>query len=408
MSFGALASLLLPADPGRTGTVVETDESWSLPAGDAATDVVLWGRGSLLSGTPRLRAARSAVARERAIRSIRRRGLGSGRFAGLHRLHPPVLAGGGGRNRRRAALLGGAVVEVRKEGEEVRRIIDAVAEAARCPTPVGRLSPGSGGSALVRTQSTGGDLVLRTARSGHPADPGTAAAALAALEPLGLEQVPRLLGQGEVAGASWTTESSLPGRRPARVSAAMASDVAGLCSALPSTDSPATAHEEDLRSLAGRFPRWAQVLSQLAEDVNDVARAVPSLARHGDLWAGNLLVRRGRLTGLVDWDAWHPSALPGTDLLHLVATDEGFRGRRGLGETWLHKPWTGDAYRTATTEYWTSLRIAPNARLLDAVGVAWWAGHVAATLHRLPRLAEDGRWVASNVDQVLEALAGPA
>lgn len=403
MSFRGVASLLLPADPGRTGSIVETDQEWSLPPPpDRGTDVVLWGRGPLPSGTPRLQAARSAFARERALRSLRR--LPSSRFAGLHRLAPPALGGGAGKNRLRAVLLGGAIAEL-WTGEQVRRVIDAVADAAVGSARVARFMTGSGGSVLVRMRGvTGGEAVVRAARAGDPADPRRAALALAALGPLGLGQVPRLLGQGEVAGASWTTESVLPGRRPTQVPAAVARDVAELCCALPRSESPAVAHGQDLQAIADRFPRWTTVLSHLADEVDDVARAVPSVARHGDLWAGNLLVRRRRLTGIVDWDAWHPSALPGTDLFHLLAMDQGLRARRGLGQTWLMRPWIGEEYRSATIDYWRSMRVSPNERLLHAVGVAWWAGHIAASLHRLSHLLQDARWVASNVDRVMEAV----
>jgi len=405
MSFRSLASLLLPADPNRTGAIIETDDRWALPVTqDAGNDVVLWGRGSLPSGIHVLKAARSAFARERALRSVRRHGVGFSRLAGLHRLPPPVLAGGAARTRVRAALLGGAIVELWGAGE-VWRVLDAVAEAAQGVAPIARFNAGSGGSILARMGGgAGGEFVLRAAQTGDPADPHKAAEALAALESLGLNPIPRLLARGEAAGASWTTESIVPGRRPAGVSAAVALDVARLCSALPRSEEPAAAPGQDLQAIAERLPRWGPGLSHLADEVKGVAQAVPSVARHGDLWAGNLLVRRRRLAGVVDWDAWHPSAFPGTDLLHLMATGEALRTRVGLGEAWLGQPWTAENYRAITSEYWTSLRIAPNPRFLNAVGVAWWAGQVAASLRRLPLLAQDDRWVASNVDRVLEAV----
>jgi hypothetical protein len=285
-------------------------------------------------------------------------------------------------------------------------VIDAVAEAAD-GAQVKQLMPGSGGSAVVRLRRVAdGEVVLRAARSGDPVDPDRAATALETLEPLGLREVPRLVKRGEVAGASWSTESVLPGRRPIRISAALTQPIAQLIAGFPRSEQPATAHEQDVRSVADRFPHRAKLMSQVTEEMSDVARAVPSILRHGDLWAGNLLARRGRLTGIVDWDAWHPSALPGVDLLHLVATAEGLRTKRGLGHTWLRQPWESEDYRSVTSDYWKISRIVPNARFLRAVGMAWWAGHVAASIRRLPRLAEDERWVASNVEEVLQALGG--
>jgi aminoglycoside phosphotransferase (APT) family kinase protein len=141
------------------------------------------------------------------------------------------------------------------------------------------------------------------------------------------------------------------------------------------------------------------------DEIGEVAGAVPSVLRHGDLWAGNLLIRRGRLTGIVDWDAWHPSALPGLDLLHLMATREERRARAGLGHVWLKQPWMSGRFRSVTVDYWGSMRIVPNDRFLHVLGLAWWASYVAATIHRLPHLADDVRWAESNVERVLEAVS---
>jgi len=284
-------------------------------------------------------------------------------------------------------------------------VIDAVAEDAQSTAPVTRLRSGSGGSVLVRLPGNAGEkAMLRAARAGNPADPRWAAEALGTLARLALKQIPQLLAQGQVAGASWSTESVLPGHRPARVPAAVTRELALLFAKFPRSDQPATAHARDLDGLAARFPHRATVLSQVAEEVDDVARAVPSVMRHGDLWAGNLLVRRQRLTGVIDWDTWHPLGLPGVDLLHLVATGEAMRTKREIGQIWLQQPWMGEEYRSATFDYWRATRIVPNERFLRALGMAWWACHVEATIRRIPHLVENDRWVAANVDRVLQSL----
>jgi Phosphotransferase enzyme family len=246
--------------------------------------------------------------------------------------------------------------------------------------------------------------VLRAARADDPADPRRAAEALEELAPLRSRLIPRLLGQGHAAGASWSTESVLPGHRPARLSPAVKRELGDLFASMPRAELPASAHTRDLASLADRFPRWATLLSEVAEELDRVASAVPSVIRHGDLWAGNILVRRGRLSGIIDWDAWHPSALPGIDLLHLVATDKAMRRKWGVGQTWLGRPWESAEYGSTAAEYWRRTRIVPNPRLLSAVGMAWWAAHVEATTRRKPRLVDNERWVRDNVDRVLETL----
>jgi hypothetical protein len=289
----------------------------------------------------------------------------------------------------------------------VRRVLDAVAEEARGTGQVTRFTPGSGGSVLVRLPRVAGpEAILRVARADYPADPHLAADALETLAPLQLRQVPRLLGRGRVAGASWSTESVLPGRRPARLAGSVIDEVASILAGFPRSEEPPTAHDIDLQRLAERFPAWGTVLSQIGEEVRHVALAVPSVIRHGDLWAGNLLARQRRLTGIIDWDAWHPRGLPGVDLLHLVANAEAVRSKEGVGGIWLRRPWESETYRSVTSQYWKVVRIVPNASLLRAVGIAWWAGHVAASIHRLPRLAGDDQWVESNIERVIGDLVG--
>jgi phosphotransferase family enzyme len=402
MSFKDLAFLLLPAESGRTGTIVETDERWEpLPSTPLEQEILVWGRGSLRSGRGAAAALRWAMGRERAFRSIRRR-LSATDVVRIHRIPPPRLAGGVVRERIRGAILGGAIVELSKTGG-VRRVIDDVAGQAGAIDPVTSLMPGSGGSLLIRMRdASGARVLLRVGRGGTPGDPHPGASALAALHHLRVEQIPRALGRGATAGATWSTESLLPGRRPARVADALALEIARLCSALPRSDQPPTAHAQDLRSVTAAFPRWTALLARIDDEIGEVARAVPSVLRHGDLWAGNVLVRRGRLTGIVDWDAWHPSALPGVDLLHLMATGEELRARAGLGHVWRQQPWMGERFRSLTVDYWGSMRIVPNERFLHVLGLAWWASYVAASIYRLPHLAEDARWAESNVERVLK------
>jgi aminoglycoside phosphotransferase (APT) family kinase protein len=133
-------------------------------------------------------------------------------------------------------------------------------------------------------------------------------------------------------------------------------------------------------------------------------RGLPAVHRHGDLWSGNLLVDRGRLAGLVDWDAAHPLGVPGSDLVQLLATDARRRAHQPLGQAFVARPWRSTAFRKATAGYWTATGTAPEARLLDAAGLAWWATEVHHTLVRLPHRAADERWITTNVDAVLTAL----
>jgi len=158
--------------------------------------------------------------------------------------------------------------------------------------------------------------------------------------------------------------------------------------------------------IEGAFPRWSEAIASLGRRVGTTVATLPSVLGHGDLWAGNLLVEGGRLTGLIDWDAWHSRAAPGTDLLHLVATELRYRARRSLGAEVVTRPWQSRAFASATERYWRGLGVLPDAGALDGIGISWWAGQVANSLARIPELVTDRLWVRDNVDRVLSTING--
>lgn len=292
-------------------------------------------------------------------------------------------------------LLGGAVVELPATAG-VPRVLDAAAGAAGAAFTEGSLHLSSSGSILARVRARDAEAVLRVGVAGAPGDPARGAAALAHLSPITLP-VPRLLATGEAAGASWTLETALPGRRPPESSVEIARDAAGLCAALPPGNGPPAAPRRDLEVLATLLPERADVLRELAHSLRGVLREMPSVLRHGDLWIGNLLVEADRLSGVVDWDAWDPGAVPGADLLHLHATSRRIAERCELGEIWMRSPWRDEAYRSL---------LDPTAASIpgDVSAIAWWAGEVRGTVSRHPSRAVDERWLAVNVDAVLRTL----
>jgi aminoglycoside phosphotransferase (APT) family kinase protein len=126
---------------------------------------------------------------------------------------------------------------------------------------------------------------------------------------------------------------------------------------------------------------------------------------HGDLWASNLLLRRGRLTGVVDWDAWHPSAVPGIDLLQLVAVARSREQNRTLAELLPERPWGDPLFAGGSAAYWRAFGIDPVEEVLAAVGVAWWAAQTHSRLRRQPADAGNPEWVRRNVVPVLRIAA---
>jgi hypothetical protein len=385
---------------------VAADRSWRLEGiKDAEAQLVVWGGMALPSSTPLRSAIAFSVAREGALLRLRAGAMRPLQLAGVHRLPPPVLRLRSPKNPIRAALLGGAIAEL-VAGERPERVLDAVARAAGAVGRVTGFTASSGGTAVVRARRPGGDsMVMRAARTGSPGDPERHADALAMLGGVGTVIIPRLLGRGEIAGASWSAETVLPGRRPVAASSEIAMQAAGFCAGLPRRDEPPSAFARDLSTVAEWFPELAVRLAELADLVRSELSSFPGVVRHGDLWAGNLMVSGRRLTGVVDWDAWDAAGVPGTDLLHLVATEEAHRTRRSLGAVWLDRPWRGEIYRRWCAEYWRALRVKPGANELDAIGIAWWASHVSTALTRLPELSRDQMWVNRNVEGVLDALA---
>jgi aminoglycoside phosphotransferase (APT) family kinase protein len=125
--------------------------------------------------------------------------------------------------------------------------------------------------------------------------------------------------------------------------------------------------------------------------------------RHGDLWSGNLLVEGGGLSGMLDWDAWHPAGAPGADLFHLAATEVGLRNRRPMGRMAHGRVWRQEEFDW-TDSYFRALGLNPDPNQLDAIGTAWWAGQAANSVRRDPDLAVDARWVSDNVEAVLSSL----
>ena len=405
--FDLFAYAFMPVEPGRHGVVVEAPPDWRFDLSDVqpGADVVVWGRPPEGSA-PVAAAARRAALREVALRSMSRRLPARLRLIAVHRLPPRRLGLERLRGGVRRALRGGVLVEL-GSAHSGARVLDAVAEAAGVRLSGRHFHAGAGGALLLQGHlPEGSGVVLRIARAGSAGDPATLADTLQRLARERVPLAPRLCARGQTAGASWLAEGALPGRRPPRATAALTRQVADLCVSFPYSDRPPTATADDLSAIAAALPERAGAITTLASALADPLQTLPSVLRHGDLWAGNLLVdRTGQLSGLIDWDAAHPAAVPGADLLQLVATEFRRRTHRALGPAVLARPWRLAEYGDTTARYWPAMGIRPDDDVLGVVGLAWWATEVHGTLARLPHRAADERWVETNVDRVLTGLA---
>jgi hypothetical protein len=395
--FAVLAHAFLPADPSVAGVVVEAPvgrDGLTIPE---HADVVVWGR--LADGAPH--APRRVAARELDLLALRATAPARLRLSAVHRLHAPG-ARAGLRGWARGVVRAGVVVEL-VSPRAGPRVLDAVLHAAGGAPERRRIRAGAGGTLLLRVRLEGStQAVLRVARAAAPGDPATAADTLERLA--GVAFAPRLLGRGVVAGASWSAEEALPGRRPGALTSDLAHQVASACATLPRCVAPPTAPVDDLLGVAARLPWLAGDLRRLADLLRPRLDGIPAIERHGDLWAGNLLVDGGALCGIVDWDAAHRHGVPGGDLVQLVGTDLRRRARRSLGRAVLERPWRSGAFAAATAGYWRAVGVSPAAALLDTAGVAWWDTEIHGTLLRFPQRATDPRWVAENVASALPEL----
>ena len=393
----------MPADHDRQGGSFEAGPDWAfnLPASARELDVVVWGRLPDGGSAP-AHAIRSAMAREVTLRRLGSRLPDGLRIGAIHRL-PAGRLSAGLRRDVRAAIRAGALVEL-QSGPPVERVLDVALGSAGARLIGSRLTFGSGGTLVVRVAADAGPGLLRLAQTGTPGDPERLAATLERLAALGVPLAPRPLGHGTAAGGSWTLETVLLGRRPARSSPALARQVALALAAFPRADGPPTALDDDIRGIATQLPRHDDRLNRLADRVAVETAGLPAILRHGDLWSGNILVDHGKLTGFVDWDAAHPAGVPGSDLLQLVAVDLRGRDRLQLGEAYLARPWDSTEFRVAAADYWPRSGIEPTPRSIELAGLAWWAAEVHGTLRRLPQRASDERWLANNVGPVLASL----
>jgi hypothetical protein len=392
-AFEAFARLYAVSDPDVVTTFAHAGATWSAAiVGLNGQGPLIWGNLPMYGGGPAGAAVVYAMRRERALQEMRRRHATS--IDGIHRLAPSIR-GTRLRPMLRRALRGGLIVELGREGRP--RVIDLIAgDAGLASQPPIRLRPRGDGSAFAMPHTLDGDhVVLRAvARAGHgPIDEN--ADALEELERERVALTPRLVERGSAAGASWTIETVLPGRIAHELTPRLTRDVIEFAIGLPRRPA-STALRDHLLALANLYPRWADLLVELAGTAVDG----PGVLQHGDLWLRNLLVAGDRLTGVVDWETRHPAGIPGADLLQLVAMDRRASTGESIGALWVSRLWNTPRFEELVGPYWDALGIRTTQEQRDTMGLAWWAGQVL----RQGRLASRVEWVAENVDRVLEAI----
>jgi peptidoglycan/xylan/chitin deacetylase (PgdA/CDA1 family)/aminoglycoside phosphotransferase (APT) family kinase protein len=232
--------------------------------------------------------------------------------------------------------------------------------------------------------------------------------------PVVSERISWPLDSGKVGLATWSLERRLPGAPPRALSPKLLSECAGFLTALHQVR-PAGAERrllaDDAATVAPYRPRAVgERLEALGEQLDAALAYLPRGFSHGDFFAGNLLVDEDRLSGVIDWDGGGAGALPLLDLLQLRLS----QARSVPDEDWgasvvgFLLPWARGPIDPSTEQYAAAVGFEADPDTLKALVAAYWLDRLGYQIrtHRFRRSQE--RWLAQNVDHVLDALLNRA
>jgi len=161
--------------------------------------------------------------------------------------------------------------------------------------------------------------------------------------------------------------------------------------------------------VARHAPQRAEALMRLGGRLDLRLGDAPRGFAHGDFWTGNLLVRNGSLTGVVDWVAAGPGRLPLLDLVHLQVGVRREEAGHSLGRALvLYARARSEAESAALATYCARIGCSLRDLDLDALLAAYWLESLARDLTDPDRAVAppDSSWLRENIDSVLELL-GP-
>jgi aminoglycoside phosphotransferase (APT) family kinase protein len=136
----------------------------------------------------------------------------------------------------------------------------------------------------------------------------------------------------------------------------------------------------------------------------DAISSWPAVVQHGDLYRDNILVHKGALNGVIDWETWHPRGTPGVDLVHLLLL--GSTGGGSKLPNLASPPGWPAAVHEGMLRYARALGLAISPSQMTAVGMACWANRLTVLLERPERrgIVTDRTWIRRNVGAVLDGM----
>jgi len=279
---------------------------------------------------------------------------------------------------------------------------------------IGKSVPGVRAGILVNVATEG---VLRTAVGPARLQLLSQVAALkqlrsSAARALDDSLIPWTIGRGRVGLADWSLEKKLPGSTPGwELDVGLVGPALDFLVALHSCRGPVNERHSpaDDADVAASFMDEARAASLRAVG-RRVAVAVADLPHgfgHGDFFTSNLLVDRGRLVGVVDWDAAGPNRPPLLDFIHLWLTGRRKVGDLDWGPTIVSDlfPWARSGGDDVLRSLAARTGVDASPETLEALVTAYWLSRVAYQLTRYADRVERDAWMKQNIDLVLQEVA---
>lgn len=219
--------------------------------------------------------------------------------------------------------------------------------------------------------------------------------------------VPRVEGSAEIGIGRWTTETRLPGSplRAAEIPQ-LEDEVIDLLVALRHAGGPPTVPLDALADAVvralGPGVRSDGVLAAAALAAQ-ATRGIGTSFNHGDFWHGNLLVRDGHLTGVIDWDSGDSGRLPFLDAIHFVVAGRVPRGSRRWGAevaTELARP----VPSPFVARYADAIDEPLDDRRARGLVLAYWIDRLAFQITTYGDRTHRPRWLEQNIDVVVSAV----
>jgi hypothetical protein len=291
---------------------------------------------------------------------------------------------------------------VRGEGETILEAVLGDVAASRAPP---RLRA-KGGVTLAFLD----DGVLRVAvgaARGKLERQSRALAGLRALDPPDeiAPLVPWQLQAGRTGLADWVLETRLPGTNPDEPVLHACVDFLVALFRLGTGADPLSL-ETRAQAIGRVAPADADALRALGARLDTELASLPRGYAHADFGIPNLLVERGRLTGVVDWEAAGDGRLPFLDLLHLEV-EHALRPREELGAAFARflLPWASGGGDRHSRRYAERLGLDAGPETLERLSVAWWLdviGYAVEGYDPASRWRRD--WTERNVHAAVSAL----